>query len=124
MWAEAVYRYRQGETWWLDAEVEREQVAQVAQRFEDDVWASRIREFLKTIDDVSVAEILERCIFKPKERWARMDQMRIARTLQAEGWERRQKRLGNGEREWRYYRKGARIMPFPGIAIPPGIDRK
>lgn len=106
IWAEALIRYRQGATWWLDeasliAEAEREQ----GERLQGDPWRDAIQDFLIARDDVSVAEILNDCLKKDAGRWERKDEMRVGATLRSLGWERYKRRVpGGGNRTQRRYR--------------------
>jgi predicted P-loop ATPase len=48
LFAEAVYRFRKGETWWPDRHFEREHIAPEQEaRFEVDAWAQPIAEYLR-----------------------------------------------------------------------------
>jgi putative DNA primase/helicase len=106
LWAEAVARFRAGEVWWLDqcSLIERAEAEQAA-RYEGDAWDSLIIEWVDArmaagSDSVSVPEILETCIEKNKDQWTRADEMRVAKCLRANGWERyRDRKRGM---EWRY----------------------
>ena len=130
-------RWRSGETWWLNEEEERAQEEKVAERFAEDTWAGVIREFTadrKTGVGVSVAEIMTQALRKPTERWTLTDQMRIGRTLVAEGWTRRRvtveketSGVKTTRREWRYYFKEIKPVDItvkapkpttPGIVLP------
>ena len=107
LWAEAVYRFRQGETWWLDEPGLIEDAKQEqAERLQGDPWQEAIEEFLSGHDDVSIAEILTDCLKKETNRWERKDEMRVGATLRALGWERFRRRLpGGGNRiQWRFRR--------------------
>ncbi|HYW43199.1 MAG TPA: hypothetical protein VE959_10115 [Bryobacteraceae bacterium] len=59
-------------------------------------------ELRSTTQSVTVTDILVHCIGKRPDAWAQVDQNRVARSLTARGWSRRQKRTGD-EREWRYF---------------------
>jgi predicted P-loop ATPase len=125
--AEAIYRYKQGEKWWLDDH--EEVIAQVEQsaRREDDSWVEKIINGLKdgvkrrgplglvggptksewaiqpSPESVSVAEILEYVLTIPASAVNRSHEMRIANIMRDLGWIR--KRLNSdGNRSWRYFR--------------------
>jgi hypothetical protein len=51
---------------------------------------------------VTVDQILEDCLEKATKDRHQQDKNRVARCLKALKWERYQKRLENGTREWRY----------------------
>lgn len=101
LWAEAVVRFNEGSKWWLTGSVAGEAAKEASERYQGDPWTENISKFIAVRESVSVAEVLQDCIGKPKEQWTRIDQNRVARTLIAAGWERFQVRSGVG-REWRY----------------------
>jgi predicted P-loop ATPase len=107
LWAEAVVRYERGERWWLDTPELNDQAAEEqADRYETDPWQELVEEYCSPKDSVSIAEVLTS--IKPKDRWDRRDQMRVARCLKALGWDRHRARgVGVGPREWRYFPKTA-----------------
>jgi len=87
LWAEAVTRYKAGETWWLDelAPVE-EQARAAGQRYEVDVWEDRIAVFLATHRaPVTVGDVLKTCVEKPVGQWTKTDEMRVASILKRLG---------------------------------------
>ncbi|HWE52895.1 MAG TPA: virulence-associated E family protein [Bryobacteraceae bacterium] len=105
LWAEAQHRFDAGEPWWIDdsalvAEASSEQRA----RYETDPWEPLIEKWSVAHATVSVEQVLMVCLEKPKAQWTQADKNRIARCLQAQGWERFQRRTGDG-REWLYRRK-------------------
>jgi predicted P-loop ATPase len=104
LWAEARERFRAKDTWWLDTEELMRSAAEEAQaRYEGDPWDEIIGEWISDRENVSVSEVLQSCLNKPKETWTQIDQNRVARSLIAKGWKRKLKRTG-GERDWRYVR--------------------
>jgi predicted P-loop ATPase len=103
LWAEAVYRFRNGVNWWLDTtELNRAAEQEQAERYESDPWQSTIEEWIQDRPDVSIAEVLSGALDKPKSQWTQVDQNRVSRVLTALGWEKFQKRTGElRERRWR-----------------------
>jgi predicted P-loop ATPase len=115
LWAEALLRYRQGVTWWLeDPEVIEDAIEQQRGRYQEDVWQPLVeayaieesctREYPDRRGSVSIHEILCRLGVET----ARQDQAatnRVARCLKAANWERFRQRTGD-ILEWRY-RKAA-----------------
>jgi predicted P-loop ATPase len=102
LWAEAVWRYRAGEVWYLDTEelaeaAEREQAA----RFEWDAWTDKVLEYCEGRSSVSIPEILDGALQKPIGTWTQVDKNRVGRILRANGWERFQAREGE-LRTWRF----------------------
>jgi predicted P-loop ATPase len=133
LWAEAIARYRQGAIWWLDDPALIQAAGEAQQeRLQPDAWGPLIERWLTherrrtnygtagfddwrdeeveratPLTDITVGEVLQHAIGIEPARWDRQDQMRVTAYLQANGWTRRQKRLGpgrNSPREWRYYR--------------------
>jgi len=105
LWAEAVYRYWQHATWYLETPelVKLAKTEQDARR-ETDAWESEISDWLRThvAPNVSVAEVLKNALdLKDRAKWTRADQMRIGACLKNLGWKRQQFSF-NGVREWRY----------------------
>jgi predicted P-loop ATPase len=105
LWAEALHRYRQGASWWLDdpALVEMAEEQQAA-RYESDPWEARILSWAAARGDVSVSEVLEQCIEKPTGQWTKLDRNRVAATLRSAGWVMYRARHADGSREWRFRR--------------------
>ena len=119
LWAEARERFRAGDTWWLDNQGLTESAAEeVEARYEGDPWDPLISEWVRdpiqrsdpghsvveltsTCAFVTVTDILIHCIGKRPDTWTQSDQNRVARSLIAKGWKRKQNRIG-GEREWGY----------------------
>ena len=95
LWAEAVARFRQSETWWEipDAEVHQEE------SYVGDPWDERVINFCYGRERTSTAEILgDGCLRIDAGRQTRSDQMRVSAILKRNGWERR--RLADGK--WVY----------------------
>jgi len=107
LWGEAVTQYRAGAPWWLNTkELNHQAEQEQAARFEGDPWQEIISEWLNGRDDVSVPEVLTRCIEKSPDKWVQADMNRVSRSLRALGLERYRERSGNSL-EWRYRRKQA-----------------
>jgi predicted P-loop ATPase len=108
LWAEAAVQYKIGAPWWLDSKALNYQAEEEqADRLEDDPWQSLIAEWCTTQwsygeTSVSIADVLTRCIQKPKERWIQTDLNRVSKCFRA--LKLRRRRLGIREnREWRYF---------------------
>jgi predicted P-loop ATPase len=125
--AEAVVRYRAGDSWWLDSEeLNRRAASEQADRYEGDPWDEPIvnwlddprpaevknpysgendalEPFTSTCESVTIADVLRHCIGKRQEQWSQGDRIRVARVLRSLGYERY--RASEGEkREWKYRR--------------------
>jgi predicted P-loop ATPase len=106
LWAEALHRYRAGEEWWItDENLIADAIEQQADRYESHPWQELIEQWLETgaAESVTIPEILEQCIGKPKERWEHRDKMTIGACLKSLGWKKRRPRTGEG-RERRYFK--------------------
>jgi hypothetical protein len=110
LWAEALVRYREGVSWWLDdADVIQDAIVEQRGRYVEDVWQQKVIQYAEHESSlpvgaprgsVSVSEILDRLGLDT----ARQDQAsanRVARCLKFAGWKRTN--VGpRGAREWRY----------------------
>lgn len=126
LWAEAVHRYREGEQWHLNAELEAEAAKEQAARRLGHPWEDELRRKLENGDNLEALHksgSLEPGQFDPETRtlrWvsgeyalrligvdrARMqDSQQVARTLQAIGWERKRGRFVGDNPVWRYVPK-------------------
>jgi predicted P-loop ATPase len=102
LWAEALALYQGGEKWWLDTrELENAAAEQQFDRYIGDPWTERVQAFLGTRSSVSIADILDGCLFIDTGRQTRAEQMRVSGILTAHGWRRRRVRTSAGL-VWRY----------------------
>ena len=111
LWSEAVARYNAGAPWWLEEQKLVQAAAEEqANRFEAHPWEPIIAKWLninETMTTVTIPQILDSCIDKPKERWTQPDQNNVARCLQALGWERYRFRH-DGKLVWGYRPKAGK----------------
>lgn len=102
LWAEAVQLYRAGAAWWIvNPEAQRIADGEQTARYQGDPWDEAIGEYLKTVADVSVAEILRDVLHIEIGRQTQADMNRAVRALKARGLQRTQVRTGD-KRSWRY----------------------
>lgn len=88
LWAEAVFRFRAGEKWWLDREVADIANEQQQQRVDsDDPLAGRVIEVVRGRENsgVCVAHVVQE-IFTEKRDQTLLVARRIGQILRAEGW--------------------------------------
>ncbi len=118
LWAEAVIRFKAGDTWWLEsADLACLAAGAQASRYDEDIWDKKVQDFSRDrvlagrlpaagltqpesdgLRSVSIAEVLEFCLAKRPGQWTRGDEMRVSRGLKSGGWERfKDRKLG-----WRY----------------------
>lgn len=104
LWAEAAWRFKAGEPWWPATADEVALCAgEQVQRVEADAWSDMISQWARDRDEVAVLEVWEGCFRADASKLTRREEIRIARALQADGFARRQKRIGGG-RVWVYVR--------------------
>lgn len=106
LWAEATWRFKKGEPWWLVTDMAIEAAgAEQAARFAPDVWEDRIATIVSLpqhqVCGITTGDILERIGVEPALQ-DRSKQMRVAASLQRLGWVRKQKTVG-GKQTWRYF---------------------
>jgi predicted P-loop ATPase len=125
LWAEALSRFREGASWWLDEpEIVRAAAEETGKRHQSDVWQETIArwlidpvqrfdahgnavgQFSSDKESVTVDDILFHCIGKATQLWVHADKMRVSGCLKALGWE----RFKAGPRDGRHsrYHKAAR----------------
>jgi predicted P-loop ATPase len=113
LWAEAVARFKAGERWWLDREVEAFAAEEQEQRRQTDPWEEPILDWLarQTKTEHTVADLLRGALQREVGDWTQADLNRIARCLRANAYERFQVRAaaqdgsGNRRRTWIYRRR-------------------
>jgi predicted P-loop ATPase len=96
LWAEAVQAWRNGEVHWIDDPELMEITAQEqSARFEDDPWAQRIDDIIRTCSGVTIAEVMDELAI-PTERRDQRTSKRIGGHLRHRGWECRKDYRPNG----------------------------
>ena len=109
LWAEAVARYKAGQPWWLETlDLEALATAEQKLRFKGDVWDGPIRRWIGRRNDVALREVAQDALAIKPDDLSRSDEMRIAKILNALGFEKYRPRHGN-QRSNRYRRIGATI---------------
>lgn len=89
LWAEAVQRYKQGETWWLTAEQERNlAIPAQDERKESDPWAQIISKWLteQQVTETTTAKVARDALFLSSEKQTTGNSRRIANCLRELGW--------------------------------------
>ena len=107
LFAEAVQRFRAGESWYdvPNDHAEREQ----GSRQSEDVWDDAVSAYMKGREFATVADALTFGLGFEPNKMTRSDQMRVASILRRQGWERAQVRAPGGEprKVWRIPQKKA-----------------
>lgn len=101
LWAEAVHRYRAGETWWLTAEQERDLAApEQDERMVVDPWADHLARRL--LDDRYTSVEVLRMLGVPVDRQTASDKIRVAGVMKHLGWKQVDTTIeGKSARQWR-----------------------
>jgi len=104
--AEAVYRYKQGESLLMNEEARKIAVEAQEDRFQVDSWEDAIRGYIENKKDVSMADVLETGLqIENKSMWTKGTEMRVGNILKRLGWSKRRVREGGGrERVYRYHK--------------------
>lgn len=99
LFAEAVHLLKSGASWWPDADFERQVIArQQEARFEADAWEDTIRLWLNAqMTRVTVADVAQRALDLHHARLGTAEQRRIANAMDRIGWK-RGKRGPKGEK--------------------------
>jgi putative DNA primase/helicase len=93
LFAEAVHRYKAGESWWeMPAEETKDEQES---RYAEDPWLEIIKEFLLGKSSILVNELLLDCLKFNKDRIGKQDQMRVATCLRRMDWVKKKERIGN-----------------------------
>lgn len=105
LWAEAVYRYRKQESWWID-EGEAELYEAVSQRqrdrYDDDPWTETVEQYLRSRGTTTMADIFRFALnMSVTSEWSRAEQMRVTRILTLLNWSRKRVREGK-TLTWKY----------------------
>ncbi len=100
LWAEAVFRHREGATWW---EVPPETKEVQDARYLDDSWSEIVGPWLQNLvpRETTTTQILEDCIGIERGRHGRSEQTRIGALMKRLGWEHVRCRTPAG-RQWKY----------------------
>jgi predicted P-loop ATPase len=105
LWAEAKARFDAGCVWWLDSvELVRLASDEQTERYEGDPWEEVIGRWMDDRSNVSISEVLEKCLQKPQGLWTQSDKNRAARCLRFLGRERYRERQGS-RLQWKYRRR-------------------
>lgn len=104
LWAEAVHRYRAGESWWIDDDVVLAEAREAqADRAEDDPLAAKVDQFIRDKTRVTTTEIIFEAWSIPTQNATAAFYRRAANLLYAAGWKRKKVKLPNGKTQWTFY---------------------
>lgn len=123
LWAEAVARYREGESWWPDAteialpsglrvRVSDLFTIQQEERFSEDAWEDLIEQWLLEAGQIgrlhfSLAEILDGALGLQAHQMRPPESQRVGAIMQRIGWRKVRRQTGSGaqrRRQWAYER--------------------
>jgi putative DNA primase/helicase len=91
LFAEAVYRFKAGETWWNTPAVETE--AEQSRRYSEDVWIHDIETYIGALPRVTVREILVDCLKFDLAKISKPDQNRVIECLRRLRWRKSDKKV-------------------------------
>ena len=92
LWAEAVKRYQDGETWWEVPDQAREEQSA---RFRDDSWDEIITPWLAGRPEITTTEILRDCLEMDPRDHSHAAQVRVGNILKRRKWKRVRIRRGS-----------------------------
>jgi predicted P-loop ATPase len=95
LFAEAVARFRAGESWWSVPSVEA--AAEADERRPRDTWEDALRSYLDDTKQYGMQQLLENCLDIPLAKQDRVAQLRTGSAMRALGWEPRTLRRGLGQ---------------------------
>lgn len=93
LFAEAVYRYKAGESWW-DVDVDLARTEQDARRM-DDPWSEIVINYAMTFSEIRVPDVLTNALKLLPAQQDKGAEMRVASILKINGYERRTIRKGS-----------------------------
>jgi putative DNA primase/helicase len=102
LWAEAMHLFSAGEPWWLTVAEEASlgdlhEQHRIRDAWEDAVlgWANNKTAAFTT------ADVLTEALEKPAGQWTRADEMRVAKILKSDGWDRKTDPANVRSKKWR-----------------------
>ena len=103
--AEAVHRYKQGESLLMNQEAREIAVEAQEDRFQVDSWEDDIRKYIENKEAVTIADVLETGLsLDNRSLWNRAAEIRVGNILMREGWKRRRVREGK-QLVYRYFKE-------------------
>ncbi len=100
--AEAVQRYRQGESFLMHKEAAQQAVKEQEGRYTGDAWEESIASYIEKKEAVTIAELLESALdFGQKGLWKKTDEIRVGNILKTLGWQQERVQV-NGKRRRQY----------------------
>lgn len=100
IWAEAVHLYRTGHPWHIaERDLLHQAKAEQRARYDDDVWADKVAEFVSDKDKVTIGDVLEQGLGVTTSRQDRSGQNRVMKILSHLGWD-RDGRAPGGRTAW------------------------
>jgi putative DNA primase/helicase len=121
LWAEAVRLYKQGTRWHVSESEKHLFEMEQAERYEGDVYESKIARHLDLTTTVTMEEILADVLKLETSKWTLPEQRRIGKAMKSLGWIR--KRHTTGTRDWYYTKAPEPVMsPVQAPALVGGDD--
>jgi putative DNA primase/helicase len=121
LWAEAVRLYKQGTRWHVSDAEKHLFESEQAERYEGDVYESKIARHLDLVSTVTMEEILADVLKLDTSKWTLPEQRRIGKAMKSLGWVR--KRHTTGTRDWYYTKAPDPVMSaVEALALADGGD--
>jgi predicted P-loop ATPase len=119
LWAEAVWRFKQGEKYWPTTDEEKERCrAEQDRRFDSDLWEELVAGWIEVTelpDGVTLNRILEDALHIEISRRGQPEKNRLVKVLQRLGWEQGGQRRVEGEKCRLYYPGGEARARFDRV---------
>lgn len=102
LFAEAVHRYRAGESWWFkDQALNDEATDEQKKRYRGDLWSEMLQNYIAEkgglfSDEISTYDLLTKALFVEPDKIERKHEMRVGKCMQHIGWSKIRKRTPNG----------------------------
>jgi hypothetical protein len=104
LWAEAVFRFKAKEKWWLPPELEPLAEAEQDQRYHADPWHETVRTWVSDRPDVTVTAVLEQALGFPPQSWTVGAERRVGAILTRLKFKKTRPYDAAGERHRIYHR--------------------
>ena len=113
LWAEAVARYRHGDTWWPDQAAAQQLAGLQDDRRQVDPWEPRLAAYLEARNGpVAGADLLHH-LGVEVARQDKKTETRLGYIMHALGWRKQRTRAPGGKRRYSYYRPERRSLSLP-----------
>ncbi len=117
LWAEAAEIEAMGESLWLDLDnVRKDAEHRQSSRMAEDVWRQPVIDYVQTLPEVTVSDVLHKGLGLPRDRQNRGSEMRVTAILKGLGWM-LHRYQSNGHRVSAWFAPGQEL-PGMGLRVP------